>query len=285
MTAITTPSATSDSEARSGARHAPDPGAGFLTATGQTARRTGLQYLRTPELLVLPTIIGALFLLIFRYVFGGAINIQGVDYVDFLVPGFLVSLVLWTGMNAPAGVAEDAASGLHDRLRSLPIPRASVVAGRSLADGALITWTLLVATLLGYAVGFRTHAGVANVVAAFALLLAASYAFSWMFISLGLSAGNAQAAQGMSTLIVIPLTFLSSSYVPVHSMPGWMQPFAKNQPITVITNAVRSLMLGGPHAAGVGHTTGYWVALSFAWCVGILAVFTGIAVARFSRRR
>ncbi len=285
MTAITTSTAKSESETGSGARDTPDQGAGFLTATGQTARRTALQYLRTPQLLVLPTIIGALFLFIFRYVFGGAISTQGVDYVDFLIPGFLVSLVLWTGMNAPAGVAEDAASGVHDRLRSLPIPRAAVVAGRSLADGALIAWTLVVATLLGYAVGFHTHADTANVAAAFALMLVASYAFTWMFISLGLSAGNAQAAQGVATLIVIPLTFLSSSYVPVHSMPGWMQPFAKNQPITVIINAARSLMLGGPRAAGVGHTTAYWVVLSLVWCVGILVVFAGIAVARFSRPR
>src|SRR6516165_6299959 len=108
-------------------------GAGFVTTTRQTARRTGLQYLRTPQLLVLPAIMGALFLFIFRYVFGGAISAgSGVDYVDFLVP-----VILWTGMNAPAGVAEDAASGVHDRLRSLPIPRAAAVAGRSVADTAM----------------------------------------------------------------------------------------------------------------------------------------------------
>src|SRR5947199_6691027 len=106
------------------ARPAPGAGAGFLTATTQTARRSGLQYLRTPQLLVLPTILGALFLFIFRYIFGGAIATgSSVDYVDFLVPGFIVTTILWTGMNAPAGVAEDAASGVHDRLRSLPIPR------------------------------------------------------------------------------------------------------------------------------------------------------------------
>jgi ABC transporter DrrB family efflux protein len=260
-------------------------GAGFLTATGQTARRTMLQYARTPQLLVLPTIMGALFLFIFRYVFGGAINTSTVDYVDFLVPGFLVTVVLWTGMNAPAGVAEDATTGVHDRLRSLPIPRASVVTGRSIADSALVAWTLLVTAALGYAVGFRTHADVGSVALAYALMLAADYAFTWMFISLGLTAGNAQAAQGVSSILVVPLTFLSGAYVPVHSMPGWMQPFAANQPVTVIINAVRSLMLGGSHAAGVGHTTAYWVLLSLAWCAGILAVFATIAVRRFGRMR
>ena len=106
-----------------------------------------------------------------------------------------------------------------------------------------------------------------------------------MFISLGLWAGNAQAAQGTATLLVVPLTFVSSAYVPVASMPGWLQPFAANQPVTVIINAVRSLMLGGADAAGIGHSTGYWVGLSAAWCAGILVVFASFAVTRFARTR
>ena len=261
-------------------------GAGFVTTTRQTARRTGLQYLRTPQLLILPAIMGALFLFIFRYVFGGAISAgSGVDYVDFLVPGFLVTVILWTGMNAPAGVAEDAASGVHDRLRSLPIPRAAAVAGRSVADTAMIAWTLLVSAVLGIAVGFRTHGSVGAVLLAVVLMLLAAYAFSWVFIALGLTAGNAQAAQGMASLVVVPFTFLSSAYVPVHSMPGWMQPFAANQPVTAMINAVRSLMLGSAHAAGLGHSTTYWVVLAVAWSLGILAVFSTIAVARFGRMR
>ena len=121
--------------------------------------------------------------------------------------------------------------------------------------------------------------------AGFALLLAVDYAFTWVFISIGLWAGNAQAAQGMSSLIVVPFTFLSSAYVPVHSMPGWMQPFAANQPVTAMINAVRSLMLGSSHAAGVGHSTLYWVVLAIAWSVGITVVFSAIAVARFGRTR
>lgn len=261
-------------------------GASFLVATGQAARRNALQILRSPQLLVLPTILGALFLFVFRYIFGGAIDPGGpVDYVDFLIPGFVVQTILWTGMNTPAGVAEDAASGVHDRFRSLPIPRAAVVAGRSLADAALIAWTMVVTVGLGFAVGFRTHADLPSVLAAFALLLVATYVFTWVFITLGLVSGNAQAAQGMTTLLIVPLVFVSSAYVPVDSMPGWMQPFAANQPLTVMINAVRSLMLGGTDAAGVGHTTGYWVGLSLAWCAGILAVFSALAVARFRRTR
>jgi ABC-2 type transport system permease protein len=263
-----------------------DTGAGFTTSTAQSARRTILQFLRTPQLFVLPTITGALFLLVFRYIFGGAINTGStVDYVDFVVPGFVLTSILWTGMNAPAGVAEDAASGVHDRFRSLPIPRAAVVAGRALADSALNSWTLCTTAVLGFAVGFRTDASIGAIALAFGLMLVVAYVFAWMFVSLGLSAGNAQAAQGMSTLLVVPLTFLSSAYVPVDSMPGWLQPIAHNQPVTAMVNAVRSLLFGGADAAGVGHTTTYWVVLSLVWSAGILAVFSSIAIARFSRTR
>lgn len=261
-------------------------GATLSTATRETARRTILQYLRTPQLLVFPTIIGALFLFIFRYIFGGAIAMDGsVDYVDFLVPGFIATTILWTGMNAPAGVAEDAASGVHDRLRSLPIPRHAAMTGRSLADTALAGWILVTTTALGFAVGFRTHGDPGDILLATAVLLAATYAFSWVFIALGLVAGNAQAAQGMSSLVVMPFTFVSSAYVPLDSMPGWMQAFASNQPVTAIVNAVRSLMLGGTDAAGIGHSTAHWVTLSLLWCAGILVVFATIAVTRFTKRR
>jgi ABC-2 type transport system permease protein len=261
-------------------------GAGFVTAAGQSARRTILQFFRTPQLLLMGTVQGALFLFMFRYIFGGAIDPGGgVDYVDFLVPGFLVTTILWIGMAAPAGVAEDASSGVHDRLRSLPIPRTAVVVGRSLADTALTGWGMLVATVVGFAVGFRFDADLGAVVLALALTLVATYSFMWVFISIGLVSGSAQAAQGMATLLVIPLAFVSSAYVPVDSLPGWMQPVADNQPLTVISNAVRSLTLGGTDAAGVGHSTSYWVALSLVWCAGILAVFGSLAVYRFARRR
>jgi ABC-2 type transport system permease protein len=201
------------------------------------------------------------------------------------VSGFLVQTVLWTAMNIPAGVSEDATSGVYDRLRSLPIPRSAVMAGRSLADTALNSWAIAVTAILGVAVGFRTHADPVSIVVAFALILAAIYAFTWVFISLGLVARNAQAAQAMATLIVVPPTFVSNAFVPVDSMPGWLQDFAANQPVSVIINAVRCLMLGGTDAAGVGHSTGYWVILSLVWCLGIVAVFSSLAVARFARTR
>jgi ABC transporter DrrB family efflux protein len=261
-------------------------GSSFLTAMSQTTRRTLLQFVRTPQLLIMPPIMAGLFLVIFRYVFGGAIETYGdLDYVDFLIPGFLAQAVLWNGMNSPAGIAEDASSGVYDRLRSLPIPRAAVMAGRAFADSALNFWSLAITALLAFVVGFSTDADLVDVIAAFALMLAAIYAFSWTFICLGLIAPNAQAAQAMSSLIVIPFTFLSGAFVPVDSMPAALHWFAANQPVTAIINAVRSLMLGGTEAAGVGHSTSYWVLLSLLWCAGILAVCATIAVTRFGRSR
>jgi ABC transporter DrrB family efflux protein len=244
-----------------------------------------LQFFRTPQLLMMGTVQGALFLFMFRYVFGGAISTRGdISYVDFLVPGFLVTIILWSGMGAAAGVAEDSASGVYDRLRSLPIPRSAVMVGRSLADITLVVWGMLVTGAVGFALGFRIHGGLANTLIAVAVMVVAGYSFTWIFITIGLVAGNAQAAQGMS-LLVIPFSFISSANVPISSMPGWMQPFAANQPVTVIINAVRSLLEGGTETIGIGHTTAYWVMLSLLWSAVILAVFGAMATARFARTR
>lgn len=259
------------------------PGAGLVTATLTVAGRTLRQFARTPQLLVVSTVQGAMFLMIFRYVMGGAIRSGGLAYVDFLVPGFLVSGILFTGSGAAAGVAEDTATGVHDRLRSLPIPRMAIVAGRSLADTGLVAWSTTVTALLGYAVGFRTGGSAADVAAAYALIVVFGFALGWLFITLGLVAGNAQTAQGLG-MIVFPFSFVSSAYVPVGSMPGWMQPFAGNQPVTAMTNAVRSLMQGGPAAVGIDHTTGHWVVLSLLWSVALLAVFVPLASWRSARR-
>ncbi len=261
-------------------------GAGFVTASLQSAKRTVFQFFRTPQLLMLGTIQGALFLFMFRYIFGGAINPGGgLDYVDFLVPGFLATGILWLGMPAATGVAEDAATGVHDRLRSLPIPRASVMFGRSFADTALTMWGLFVTTVLAFIVGFRLNAGAAEVLLAVALLVVFAYCFMWVFIAIGLTSKSAQAATGTCTLLIVPLAFISAAYVPADSLPGWMQPIANNQPFTIFSNALRSLMLGGADKVGLGHSTAYWVGLSLVWCAGIFLVFSTIAVSRFARRR
>lgn len=260
-------------------------GAGYVTTSLQVARRTVLQFFRTPQVLMMGTIQGALFLFMFRYVFGGAIDPGGaIRYVDFLVPGFLVTVIIWTGMSAASGVAEDANTGLYDRLRSLPVPRSAVMVGRSLADTALLTWGVLITAVIGYAVGFRSHGGVAAVLLGFGLILLGGWAFSWLFIMMGLVSNSAQAAQGLSMLLV-PFSFVSSANVPVRSMPGWMQPFAANQPISVLINAVRSLMQGGTENVGIDHSTTYWVVASLLWCAALAAVFIPLCARRFGRRR
>jgi ABC-2 type transport system permease protein len=255
---------------------------GLAASTVGVARRSLLKFLRTPQLVVLGTIQSALFLVIFRYVFGGAIGAGGLDYVDFLVPGFITTGILFSGMGAAAGVAEDLEQGFVDRLRSLPIPRSAVLAGRALADTAMLVWGLAVTSAIGFAVGFRIHGSVADALAAFALLVVLGFAFEWVFITLGLFAGNAQAAQGLS-LMVFPFTFISSAYVPVETMPGWLQAVAERQPITVMVDAVRALTQGPAAEALLGHDAGYFVVRSLLWAAAVVAVFAPLAVARYRR--
>jgi ABC transporter DrrB family efflux protein len=239
-------------------------------------------FLRAPQLVVLGTIQGAMFLLIFSYVFGGAMSAGGVSYVDFLVPGFVTTGILFSGMGAAAGVAEDLEQGFVDRLRSLPIPRSAVLSGRALADTAVLVWGLAITTAIGFAVGFRIHGSMPNALEALALCVAFGFAFEWVFITLGMVAGNAQAAQGLA-FMVFPLSFVSSAYVPVSSMPGWLQVFARHQPITYMVDAVRALVLGPEAQAVLGHSAGFYVGRSLLWAVGIVAVFAPLAVARYRR--
>jgi ABC-2 type transport system permease protein len=252
-------------------------------STLQITYRSLLRYLRTPQLIVLGTIQGAMFLLIFRYVFGGAIPIKGgIPYVDFLVPGFITTGVLFTGMNAAAGAAEDLQQGFVDRLRSLPVPRACFLTGRALADTVWNTWGLAITAAIGFAVGFRIHASVLDSVAAFGLCVVFGFAFEWLFIMLGLMAGTPQAAQGLA-LLVFPFTFVSSAYIPVSSMPGWMQAFASHQPVTYMVNAVRSLSEGHAAEVLIGHSTASLVGGSLLWALGFVVVFGPLAALQYRR--
>jgi ABC-2 type transport system permease protein len=256
---------------------------GIGASTLQIAKRALLRYVRSPQLIVLGTIQGAMFLLIFRYVFGGAIPIKGgIPYVDFLVPGFITTGVLFTGMNAATGAAEDLQQGFVDRLRSLPVPRICFLTGRALADTVWNTWGLLITALIGFAVGFRIHGPVIDSVAAFGLCVLFGFAFEWLFIMLGLIAGTPQAAQGMA-LLVFPFTFVSSAYIPVSSMPGWMQAFAAHQPVTYMVDAVRALSQGRAAELLIGHTAGYLVSWSLVWAAGFVVVFAPLAALKYRR--
>jgi ABC transporter DrrB family efflux protein len=256
--------------------------AGAITAATAVAARSVRKFVRTPQLLVISTITGAMFLLIFRYVFGGAIETGPVEYVTFMVPGYIVTSVLFTGSNASSSVAQDMEEGFTDRLLSLPISRTAVLGGRVVAETALLALGLAATAAIGFAVGFRPGGTVTEAVAAFGLTLVFGFAFMWIFVWLGLVAGNVQAAQGMS-LLIFPLSFVSSAMVPVDSMPGWLQPVAENQPITVMTNAVRSLALGDPSLAGLSGSTGHYVTLALLWSAAMVAVFAPLAVLRFRK--
>ncbi|MGB7051338.1 MAG: ABC transporter permease [Acidimicrobiales bacterium] len=268
---------------RAPAPPAVNAGASFLVASRQVAARTLKKFVRTPALIVAGTAQGVLFLLIFRYVFGGAVSHTGsLTYVNFLVPGFVVTGVLFQGMSAASGVADDLDAGLFDRLRSLPIRLLSILTGRVGADSALVAWGVVTMTAVGFLVGFRISGSTTDALAALGLTVLYGFAFVWLFIALGLLAGSPQAAQSLSFL-VFPLSFVSSAYVPVSTMPGWMQGFASHQPMTVMCNTVR-LLTGGPAAqALLGHSLTYYLVPSLLWGAGIVAVFAPLALWRLKK--
>jgi ABC-2 type transport system permease protein len=246
------------------------------------ARRAALRFARTPQLIVLATLQMSLFFLIYRYMFGGAVRPVGIPYVDFLVPGFITTGVLFTGIGTAVAMAEDLEQGFVDRLRSLPIPRSSVLAARAIADTAILTYSLGLTAAIGFAVGFRLHGSALDGLASFGLVIAFGFAFVWLFIALGMFAGNAQSAQGMG-MIVFPFAFISSAYIPISTMPSWLQVFAKHQPLTYMVNVVRALTLG-PHAQAVlGHPSSYYLTPALLWAAGIIVVSVPLAVARYRR--
>ena len=255
---------------------------GFVASTSTITRRAALRYARTPQLIVMATLQMALFFLIYRYMFGGAIHAGSLPYVDYLVPGFIATGVLFSGIGAAVAIAEDVEQGFVDRLRSLPIPRSSVLAARVLADTAILALSAAVTVAIAFAVGFRLHGSALQALAAFGLVVVFGFAFEWLFVTMGLFAGSGQAAQGMG-MIVFPLAFVSSAYVTVASMPGWLQVFAKYQPLTYMVDAVRGLTLGSRAQIELGHPSSYYIARSLIWATAIFAVSVPLAVAKYQR--
>jgi ABC transporter DrrB family efflux protein len=259
-------------------------------ATGITARarwaiadtltitkRNLIAYTRIPEALFFSTVQPIMFVLLFRYVFGGAIHPgHGIDYVNYLMPGIFVQTVAFGAVNTSIGLAEDLQKGLVERFRALPMARSAVLAGRTTADLCRNVLVVIVMTGVGFLVGYRPTTGVLPYVAGIALILLFAYALSWGFAFIGLSAPNAETAQIMSFPLLFPLTFASSAFVPPFTMPSWLQGFATYQPVSVTVAACRALMLGGPTAT--------WVIQSVAWAVGFLVVLTPLAVGRYRTR-
>ncbi|MEX0874027.1 MAG: ABC transporter permease [Actinomycetota bacterium] len=236
-------------------------------------RRNLIHIVRVPQLLVFSTIQPVMFILLFTYVFGGAISTPGTSYKNYLLPGILVQITSFGAMNTGIGLAEDINKGLIDRFRSLPMSRSAVLAGRTLSDLVRNVFVLLLMFGVGSAIGFRVQTGPIEALAAFGLLLAFGYAMSWIGATVGLMLRDPESVQAAGFVWIFPLIFASGLFVPIQTMPGWLRAFANNQPISLTGEAVRALVLGGP-------TSGFvWKAL--AWAVGITAVFAPLSVWRY----
>jgi ABC-2 type transport system permease protein len=231
---------------------------------------------RVPEMLVFLTIQPILFVVLFRYVFGGAIETPGLPYQDFLIPGIIVQTVAFGGITTGIGLAEDLQKGVIDRLRSLPMARFALLAGRTVADIGRNLFSIVLMVVVGFVVGFSFHdTTVLEILAGVVLMLLFGFAFSWIAALIGLSVPNAEVAQSAGFIWLFPLTFASSAFVPVDSMPDWLQAFAEVNPVTVCVNAVRELWLGV--AAGDD------ILWTIAWSLGLLAIFAPLATARYRR--
>ncbi|MGH2759184.1 MAG: ABC transporter permease [Actinomycetota bacterium] len=239
------------------------------------AKRNLIHMFRVPQLLVFSTIQPVMFVLLFTYVFGGAIRTPGVKYVNFLMPGILVQIVAFSAMNTGIGIAEDLNKGLIDRFRSLPMARSAVLAGRTLADITRNFFVLLLMYGVGSAIGFRIAGSPLEAIAALAILLLFGYTLSWIGAAIGLTLRDPESVQAAGFVWIFPLIFASGLFVPVFTMPGWLQGFAKNQPVGVTAEAVRALVLDRPIGA-YG-----WKAL--AWGAGLLVVFIPFTVSRYRR--
>ena len=240
------------------------------------AKRHLIQIPRIPDELIFATIQPIMFVLLFRYVFGGAIPIKGTSYANFLMPGIFTQTVIFGATTTGIGLATDLQRGLVDRFRSLPMAKSAVLTGRTLSDLVRNTFVVIVMWSVGLLVGFRPEGLVISWFAAAAILLLTSFAFSWISATIGLLVSSVEAAQSAGFIWLFPLTFASSAFVPPESMPNWLRVFVEHQPVTLIVNAVRGLLLNQPDAATI------WQAL--AWCVGILVVFVPLAVWAYGRR-
>ncbi len=256
--------------ARESRKHVGDVVRDALTMTW----RNLLRLTRNPELMVFSTVQPVIFVLMFVYVFGGAIVVPG-SYVDFLMAGVWVQSVTFGALNTGVGLAEDLQAGLIERFRSLPMARSAVLVGRTTADLVRNVFVVAVMTAVGFMVGFDYHTSAIALLGALGIVLLFSYALSWLSALLGLIAPNAETAQAAFFPIVAVLVFASAAFVPVETMPGWLQAFAKNQPVTAVIDAVRALTLGGPTAGKVVS--------ALLWIAGIVAVFAPLSIRRYRK--
>jgi len=245
-----------------------------LSDTLVLARRNLTRIPRQPDLLIAYTVQPVMFVLLFVFVFGGAIQTPGFDYVDFLIPGIIVQSIAFGGFVTALGLSEDVQKGLIDRFRSLPMSRAAVLTGRTCSDIVLNCLSLVVLLTVGFAAGFNfIDASAGEVVLGIVLLLLLGYAFSWIFALVGLFSSTPETANSIGFTLIFPLTFASSVFVPTESMPDGLRQFADANPFTTISDAIRSLWIGTP------ANTDVWMA--FIWCFVLIGVFAPLAVKRY----
>jgi len=240
-------------------------------------RRDVLRYLRLPQLLVFNALLNVVLLLLFNYVFGGVINTGGLKYIQYFLPGFLAQTVVFGSTQTSVGIAEDLSKGLIDRFRSLPMARVAFISGRVLADALryLILVTLII--MVGLAMGFRINNGAVPALTAVALILLFGTALTWVGVFIGTSVKDTETAQVAGFVWVFPLVFASSLYVPIETMPGWLQAFAKVNPVSPMVDTVRALTLGGSVFDPL------WKIL--AWDAAIMALFIPLALRRYKKLR
>lgn len=248
----------------------------LVSNTLTIARRYLLHIKATPEQLVEMTIQPIMFLVLFVFVFGGAIAGSWQDYLQFALPGILVQSVCFLPFTTALALNADFQRGVIDRFRSLPIARSAVISGRIAADGVRIAWSILIITGFAMVLGFSFGGGAGGALAAFVLVLAFGLVMCWPMAFLGITARTPESVNTWAFMIILPLTFASSAYAPVDTMPGWLQAFVKANPVNSVIEAARGLMLGGPVAEPVIE--------SVLWMIAITAVFAPLAILRYRRR-
>ena len=249
----------------------------FVPDTLLLTRRHLLRTARTPQIIVLSAVTPVMFVLLFRYVFGGTIHIPGyASYVDYLMPGIVVQTALFGGSSSAVGVAEELTAGTTDRFRSLPTNRAAILAARTLADLVRLAYTMALVIAVGVLVGFRVHDGLRSALAGVAIALLFGYACAWLFTLLGLLVRNVEAATLAGFMITFPLVFASSAFTATSTMPGWLRAFADAQPVTHVADALRALTYRGA-------TTDPSVPRAVVWSVGIMVGSALLATWRFRK--
>jgi len=238
-------------------------------------RRNLLVWLRVPAYIVFTVIQPVIFVLMFRYVFGGAIKVPGTNYVDFMIPGIIAQTAAFATFGTAIALAQELQKGVIDRLRSMPMARSAVLTGRLVADTFRMTVTILIVLGIGYAVGFRFQQGFVPSAAMILLAIVFGVAICCIAAFTGLAIGDEESVQAFGLIWLFPLTFLSSAFVPIDTMPGWLQAFANNQPVTYVVDTMRGLALGYP------VWDSFWK--SALWLIGIFVVFGPLAVRAYKR--